>query len=431
MYERLGRYDLKGELGRGSMGVVYKAYDPLIDRYIAIKTIDLKLLDEDGMRVFEQYFEQEARAAGKLNHPNVVTIHDAGRTGDLAYIAMELVVGEELKRRIAGGHPLQAVEALDIAIQVANGLDYAAQHGIVHRDIKPSNIMILDDRRVKIVDFGVARMGTARGTPDSQQGILGTPAYLSPEQIKGETVDARSDIFALGIVLYQMLTGVLPFSGEHVMSTLYQILNETPPLPSQLRPEVPDMLDPIVARCLAKSPLDRYPDAHALAQELQACQARLQQAQAGLDLLRNLRQKGLKRIHQLVYVSSPVGDIEMEELKKILTKSQYKNLRLDLSGLLIFHRGRFMQLLEGSEQYVKSLYDTIRQDPRHTDLEIIFEADSNSRSMPSWAMGFSVDDDRSSQIGEENFYITPEMTRLICASMDGEIGRLFNEFIRS
>jgi diguanylate cyclase (GGDEF)-like protein len=282
MISHLGRYEIIEELGSGAMGIVYKANDPLIERFVAIKSINLQILPEKEKDEYKARFYQEAKAAGHLNHPNIVTIHDLGESGDMAYIAMELMEGRELQAILDSGKRLLIEEVLNIAIQVANGLFYAHQRGIVHRDIKPSNIMVLGDNHVKIADFGIARMASSL-TLTRTGTIIGSPLYMSPEQITSQPMDARSDIFSLGIVLYQMLTGRFPFSGDNVNSVMFQIVNDVPPKPSSLNPEIPDALDQIVSRCLAKNPDDRYRNANELADDLRSCHERLLHAQTGLD----------------------------------------------------------------------------------------------------------------------------------------------------
>ncbi len=282
MESHLGRYEILEELGRGEMGVVYKAHDPLIDRFVAIKTIDLQKLSEKEKDEYKMRFYQEAKAAGRLNHPNIITIHDLGRKGDIAYIAMELMEGPELQDIVAENQPLSVEEKLDVAFQVAEGLSYAHEHGVVHRDIKPSNIMVLRGRHVKIADFGIARMESSLWRTQTDQ-IIGSPLYMSPEQIQSHPIDPRSDIFSFGIVLYQMLTGRLPFKGENVNSVMYQIINEEPPKPSSLNPEIPDMLDHIIAKCLAKKPEDRYQSANELTSDLHSCRKLLSHADSTVD----------------------------------------------------------------------------------------------------------------------------------------------------
>jgi len=265
---QLGRYDVVAEIGRGAMGVVYRAVDPMLERTVAIKTINMAL-DPGEMEHYEKRFTIEARAAGGLNHPNIVIIYDIGRSGDLAYMAMEFLEGRELKELIAAGE-LTADRALDIAAQVADGLAYAHAHDVVHRDVKPANIMILRDGRVKITDFGIARMRTA--DVRTQTGVvLGSPRYLSPEQVLGKRCDARADTFSLGVILYEMLTGQSPFNGIDVNSLMFQIVNFAPPPPSSINPALPPMIDLIMAKALAKTADERYADIAELAADLRAC----------------------------------------------------------------------------------------------------------------------------------------------------------------
>lgn len=273
---KLGRYELISELGKGAMGVVYKATDPLLNRPVAIKTINLSA-DAEEMADYESRFNQEAKAAGGLNHPNIVTIYDIGKSGHVAYMAMELLEGKELRAMMTPGRPQPVSRAVDIAAQVAEGLSYAHQHEVVHRDIKPANIMIVRDGRVKITDFGIARMRTSE--VQTHAGVMmGSPRYMSPEQVVGNRAEPRSDIFSLGVILYEMLTGKPPFTGEDINSMMFQTLNLTPPAPSASNPQVPPMLDLIVAKSLAKSPDERYQDARKLATELKECARKLETA---------------------------------------------------------------------------------------------------------------------------------------------------------
>ncbi|MEO8751655.1 MAG: protein kinase [Casimicrobiaceae bacterium] len=261
----LNRYEVVSELGRGSMGVVYKATDPVIDRTVAIKTI---LLEEPGSETdaWRQRFYREAKSAGRLNHPNIVTIYDVGESGDVAYIAMEFLGGQSLREILDSGTVLPLEKIADIAAQVADGLAFAHQHGVVHRDIKPANIMVLDSGMVKITDFGIARLPT--GTRTVAGTIFGSPKYISPERIKGLEVDGRSDIFSLGAVLYEMLTGFPPFFGGDLGAILHQVLEVAPAPPSSRNRNVPVGFDYIVAKALAKRPEDRYEDARDMAADL-------------------------------------------------------------------------------------------------------------------------------------------------------------------
>jgi eukaryotic-like serine/threonine-protein kinase len=282
MISQLGRYEMVSELGQGAMGVVYKARDPLIDRVVAIKTINLGLaLDEK--EEYEGRFYQEARAAGRLNHPNIVTIYDVGKSGNIAYIAMEFLQGSELRDLLREERNMPVAQIVDIVAQVAEGLSYAHQHGIVHRDIKPSNIMLIRDGRIKITDFGIARM--ASSAVHTQTGmVLGSPKYMSPEQVLGKEIDRRSDIFSLGVMLYEMLAGSSPFVGENVNAIMYQTLNLVPPAPSTLNPAVPDMLNFIVAKALAKKVEERYQNALDLARDLRACRDTLPRSERPVSI---------------------------------------------------------------------------------------------------------------------------------------------------
>lgn len=284
LISNLGRYEVLGELGQGAMGVVYKAKDPLIDRVVAIKTINLSLaLDEK--EEYEGRFYQEAKAAGRLNHPNIVTIYDVGKSGDVAYIAMELLEGRELRDIMNEGALLPIDQVLNIVAQVAQGLAYAHEYEIVHRDVKPSNIMVIRDGHVKITDFGIARM--ASSSVRTQTGmVLGSPKYMSPEQVMGKSIDQRSDIFSLGVMLYEMLTGQAPFDGENVNAIMYQTLNGMPPPPNMSNPAVPEMVNFIVAKALAKGVDDRYQNAMDFAVDLRTCSGTLPRSTPQLDLSR-------------------------------------------------------------------------------------------------------------------------------------------------
>jgi serine/threonine protein kinase len=284
MISHLGRYEVVGELGQGAMGVVYKATDPLIDRIVAIKTITLSLAKEDREE-YEGRFYQEAKAAGRLSHPNIVTIFDVGRSGDIAYIAMEFLQGRELRDILNDEKLLPVEQVLDIVAQVALGLAYAHEHGIIHRDVKPSNIMVLRDGHAKITDFGIARMASAAVRTQTGM-VLGSPKYMSPEQVMGKLTDQRSDIFSLGVMLYEMLTGQPPFTGENVNAIMYQTLNAIPQPPSSMNPAVPDMLNFIVAKALAKDIDDRYQSARDLANDLRACRVNVPGGVASVDIAR-------------------------------------------------------------------------------------------------------------------------------------------------
>lgn len=247
------------------MGTVYKAVDPLIERTVAIKTINLNLSNEERAE-FEERFYREAKSAGRLNHPNIVTIYDVGETGDIAYIAMEYLEGESLREMLDSGVVLPVEMIVKIAARIASALNYAHENHVVHRDIKPANIMITPNCNVKIMDFGIAQIPTGSRT---QLGtVLGSPKYMAPEQVVGQATDGKTDIFALGVVLYEMLTGTTPFNGDNLSAIMYKILNEEPAPPSTINPRVPPIFDRIVSRALAKRPEDRYQSAREFARDL-------------------------------------------------------------------------------------------------------------------------------------------------------------------
>jgi len=279
---KFGRYRVLKELGRGAMGIVYLAEDTELARRVAIKTIALTGADPEQDR-HEARFRQEARAAGGVSHPAIVTIYDVGREGDVAFIAMELVEGRELRDLIREG-ALTPSHAIEIAALVADALAYAHERGVVHRDIKPGNIMVLADGRVKLMDFGIARL--AQPTVKTQTGVmLGSPQYMSPEQIAGDEVDGRADVFSLGVVLYEMVTGVKPFDAPDLSQVLFWVVNMPPKPPSERRPGLPVVLDYIVARALKKKPGERYATAAELATDLRRATDEVRAAEATLSMI--------------------------------------------------------------------------------------------------------------------------------------------------
>ena len=268
----LGRYRVLEELGRGAMGVVHKAEDPSLGRVVAIKAVLLSS-EAASSAEYQARFYQEAKAAGSLNHPGIITIYDTGREGNWAYIAMELLEGIELRALMAQAR-MPLPQLLDIAAQVANALDFAHERGVVHRDIKPGNIMILPGDQAKIMDFGIAR--TRVSTVQTQVGVvLGSPKYMSPEQVAGRRVDHRSDIFSMGVVLFEMAAGIAPFSGKDVGDLMYAVVNSPQPRPSQLNPAVSELLDLIVAKALQKDAAARYQSAREFAADLITCRQAL------------------------------------------------------------------------------------------------------------------------------------------------------------
>jgi len=265
-----GRYKVLKELGRGAMGLVYLGKDPTIQRFVAIKTMRLDQIDHDDMlQEVKARFFREAESTGRLSHPNIVTIYDAGEEDDLGYIAMELIEGTPLKEWARKPNLMPVNEVLLTVATVADALGYAHQQGVVHRDIKPANIMLTKDRVVKVMDFGIAKMASSRKSHANI--VLGTPTYMSPEQIAGKKVDGRSDIFSLGVVLFELLTGQLPFTADNLSAVLFSIAHHPHPAIQTLRPDLPPMVQEIVDRALQKELPHRYRRAEEFADELRAC----------------------------------------------------------------------------------------------------------------------------------------------------------------
>jgi eukaryotic-like serine/threonine-protein kinase len=296
---KLGKYQIRRTLGQGAMGIVYEGFDPAIERTVAIKTIlPSQVAGADFVTLLAR-FKREAQAAGRLNHPGIVAIYDYGEelaqdiseeeatmmapagaphaapAQRVAYIAMEFVRGRELKEALAQGERFALPAIVNIMSQVLQALDHAHANGVVHRDIKPANLILLPDGRVKIADFGIARIEASELTQTGA--VLGTPSYMSPEQFTGQPVDGRSDLFSCGVILYQMLTGERPFTGESTTTIMYKVLREEPPPPSQLNVSLPPALDAVLRQALAKAPGQRFATGHEFAQALQTAAAQAQE----------------------------------------------------------------------------------------------------------------------------------------------------------
>jgi serine/threonine protein kinase len=266
----LGRYEIQEEIGRGMMGVVYRALDPALGRTVALKTVSLLLaVPDDERAAFEQRFLNEARVAAGLNHPGIVVVHDVGRDAGSAslYIALEYLEGETLSERVKREGRIEWREALRLCARVAEALHHAHRTHIVHRDVKPANIMVLPNGQPKLMDFGIAKVPAAQLTSAGE--FFGTPSYMSPEQATGEPLDARSDVFSLGAVLYLMLTGMRAFDAPSVPGILARVAKKDPPAPSKVMPGVPPVLDDVVARALAKDTGQRYATAQMLAEDIE------------------------------------------------------------------------------------------------------------------------------------------------------------------
>ncbi|PPD56858.1 MAG: serine/threonine protein kinase [Methylotenera sp.] len=267
----LGRYQVEKELGKGAMGVVYLGRDPKISRVVAIKTMALSSgFDADELEEVKARFFREAETAGRLNHPNIVTIYDAGEEHDLAYIAMEFLKGKDLAPHTKAHNLLPILQVLDIVIKVADALDYAHASNVVHRDIKPSNIMVeLDTGIVKVTDFGIARITDASKTKTGI--VLGTPSYMSPEQLSGKKIDGKSDLFSLGVTLYSLLTGELPFTADSMTALMYKIANEPHADIRQVNPELSEDLAMVINKMLEKNAENRYKTGKEVADDLRKC----------------------------------------------------------------------------------------------------------------------------------------------------------------
>ncbi len=266
----LGRYKVLKELGRGAMGLVYLGKDPTIQRFVAIKTMRLDQIDgEEKLQEIKARFFREAESAGRLSHPNIVTIYDAGEQDELGYIAMELVEGTSLKEWSRKPNLMPAEEVVRTLAAVADGLDYAHQQGVVHRDIKPANIMITKDKLVKVMDFGIAKLASSSKTQTDM--VLGTPTYMSPEQIAGKKVDGRSDVFSLGVVLFELLAGQPPFTADNLSALLFAIAHQPPPELRAFRQDLSPMFQEVLNRALQKELPQRYRRAGEFAQDLRAC----------------------------------------------------------------------------------------------------------------------------------------------------------------
>jgi len=276
----IGRYEVLEIIGRGGMGLVYKARDPNIGRLVALKIIKLDFdADEKMAAEMRERFRREAAAAGTMQHPNIVSVYDAGEADGVPFIALEYVEGETLEKMIRPGELLPLTRVAAIIGQVASGLAFAHERGIIHRDVKPANVIVTPTGTAKIMDFGIARI---QGSELTQKGmVMGSPAYMAPEQITGSGSDARSDVFSLGVVLYQLLTGEKPFPGDNPTSVSYRILRTDPVEPSKLNPLIDPAFNRIIAKALAKRPEDRYQNALELAQDLEALAAGRPLAGAG------------------------------------------------------------------------------------------------------------------------------------------------------
>src|SRR5690349_621130 len=267
----LGRYTIERTIGQGAMGVVYEGIDPTLGRKVAVKTILKSQLEPETAKDYSARFVREAKAVARLNHPNIVQVYDFGEAGDIAYLVMEYIKGKELKSFFDANERFELREAVRIMGELCEALEFAHNTNIIHRDIKPANVMLDAQGRTKLTDFGVARVTDSDKTVERTQAgtLVGTPAYMSPEQITGVNVDKRSDVFSAGIILYQFLTGEKPFSGSGAWTIAKKILHEEPALASSLNNAVTPLFDAVVNKALAKNPEQRFQSARELGVALQ------------------------------------------------------------------------------------------------------------------------------------------------------------------
>lgn len=298
----IGRYEIDAELGRGAMGTVYRAHDPRIDRTVALKTVSLLGLEPTAEKEYRERFVVEARAAGRLSHPGIVTIFDVGEPdAETPYLVMEYVEGQTLDKLVVGeNNQLPFNTALRMAQELAEALHYAHEQGVIHRDIKPANILVTADGHAKITDFGIAKLNQAQLTVPGQ--VLGSPAYMAPEQLNEEGVDGRSDLFSVGVILYSMLTGHRPFQGNSATTVCFKLVNHDPLAVTALNSQLPPEIDRIVSRAIVKDPHQRYQTGMELANDIR-------QLRESCGLIQNADRTpgGLKRDANPCYVAGISG----------------------------------------------------------------------------------------------------------------------------
>ncbi|HUQ27792.1 MAG TPA: serine/threonine-protein kinase [Usitatibacter sp.] len=271
--QQIGKYRVTRPLGKGAMGMVYEGFDPVIERKVAIKTILGDYLDAAEMEDAIARFKREAQAGGRLQHPNIVGVFEYGGDGAVAFIVMEYVEGDELKKLLSGGKRFELIDVFEIMKQLLAALDYSHKQGVVHRDIKPANLMIMTGTKVKVMDFGIARLESSSLTQTGT--AIGTPTHMSPEQLMGHTADGRSDLWASGVILYELLTGVSPFLAQTPATVMHKVLQSQPPKPSTVNAALPPAFDAVIDRALAKRADDRFQTAREFqAAMLQALQGK-------------------------------------------------------------------------------------------------------------------------------------------------------------
>lgn len=304
----LGGYDLVEELGKGGMAAVYKAYQPGLERWVAVKVLDPAYITDDS-EVFAR-FRQEAKAVARLRHPNILTVYTYGEEAGLAYIVMEYVEGGALKDQLRGD-PFDWQHAVDLSIGVGRALAFAHDQGIIHRDVKPANILLPRENWPLLADFGLVKLQQAHRALTQAGMILGTPDYTSPEQALGEAIDHRADVYALGVVLFEMVTGQLPFEAERAFDVLLMHINESPPKPRDLVPDFPEVLEKTILKAMAKSPDERYPRMRDMVASLEGVRNMLSASRRGDDTL----------LHATMQIDSVQSRLEGPRLVVVATGS--------------------------------------------------------------------------------------------------------------
>ncbi len=371
--KKIGKYELIEVLGRGAMGVVYKARDPLIGRSVALKTITPDLIHDPE---FLKRFYREAQAAGALQHPNIVTVFDLGEAEGIPYIAMELLEGKSLEAIIAGQEKMPVAMKLTVALQLCRGLGYAHSHGIVHRDIKPGNIIHTVDGTVKIVDFGIVHMAATTMTKAGM--VMGTVSYMSPQQLKGERPDARSDIFSVGAVMYEFLSYRKPFEAPDFAAVMMRILTEEPKPLHDLAPEVPADLEELVNRCLCKNPDERIQSLEELALELEPIARRLQQGMVHelVSQGQELKAKGELLKARDVLRQALMTDSTHDLAKSLMSEVSTELRRVGIPQKIQQHLDAGIRLMEERrfEEALHALEEALKVDPQHVQARALYES---------------------------------------------------------
>ncbi len=338
--KRFGRYEIVAELGRGAMGVVYKARDPQIERLVAVKTVSMWGQDREEETEFRMRFLNEAQAAGRLHHAGIVSIFDVGENPENQdpYIVLEYVAGESLNRILAREKKLPPSRALQLAEEVAEALDYAHEQGVVHRDIKPGNILVTEDGHAKIADFGIAKLNLAHFTLPGR--VMGTPAYMAPEQLSGEGVDGRSDLFSLGVILYAMVTGHSPFQGNSATTVCFKVANREPVAATAFDLTLPPELDEVISRAMAKDPAERYQTGAGFAADLRQLQQLFQAGSTSLQAAMSTGSRSSTRARKTMQGAAGTRSAaEMDPIERLVRraigKAPVRNLMVGAAGLVL------------------------------------------------------------------------------------------------